>query len=104
MCGHGTIGTVTMAIENGLVKPKTPGVLRPDTPAGLVIAEYRQEGEYVEEVRITNVPAFLYAEDLTVDCPDTGRNRWTSPMAAISTLSLSLRTTIPIWRITPPAT
>jgi 4-hydroxyproline epimerase len=55
MCGHGTIGTVTMAIENGLVKPKTPGVLRPDTPAGLVI-EYRQEGEYVEEVRITNVP------------------------------------------------
>ena len=34
MCGHGTIGTVTMAIENGLVKPKTPGVLRLDTPAG----------------------------------------------------------------------
>lgn len=72
MCGHGTIGTVTMAIENGLVKPKTPGVLRLDTPAGLVIAEYRQEGDYVEEVRITNVPAFLYAEGLTVDCPDLG--------------------------------
>ena len=36
MCGHGTIGTVTMAIEHGLVKPKTPGVLRLDTPAGLV--------------------------------------------------------------------
>ena len=72
MCGHGTIGTVTMAIENGLVKPKTPGVLRLDTPAGLVIAEYRQEGEYVEEVRITNVPSFLYAEGLTVECPDLG--------------------------------
>ncbi len=72
MCGHGTIGTVTMAIENGLVRPKTPGVLRLDTPAGLVIAEYRQEGEYVEEVRITNVPSFLYAEGLTVDCPDLG--------------------------------
>ncbi len=72
MCGHGTIGTVTMAIENGLVKPKTPGVLRLDTPAGLVIAEYRQEGDYVEEVRITNVPSFLYAEGLTVDCPDLG--------------------------------
>ena len=27
MCGHGTIGTVTMAIENGLVTPATPGVL-----------------------------------------------------------------------------
>ncbi len=72
MCGHGTIGTVTMAIENGLVKPRTPGVLRLDTPAGLVIAEYRQEGEYVEEVRITNVPSFLHAEGLTVECPDLG--------------------------------
>ncbi|MDN5925942.1 MAG: 4-hydroxyproline epimerase [Hyphomicrobiales bacterium] len=73
MCGHGTIGTVTFAIENGLVKPKTPGVLRLDTPAGLVVAEYRQEGQYVEEVRITNVPAFLYAEGLEVECPALGR-------------------------------
>lgn len=72
MCGHGTIGTVTMAIEHGLVKPKTPGVLRLDTPAGLVIAEYKQVGEYVEEVRITNVPSFLYAEGLTVECPALG--------------------------------
>ena len=72
MCGHGTIGTVTMAIEHGLVKPRTPGTLRLDTPAGLVVAEYKQVGEYVEEVRITNVPSFLYAEGLTVDCPDIG--------------------------------
>src|SRR4029077_8818770 len=72
MCGHGTIGTVTMAIENGLVTPKTPGVLRLDTPAGLVVAEYKQVGEYVEEVRITNVPSFLYAEGLTVECPVLG--------------------------------
>jgi 4-hydroxyproline epimerase len=72
MCGHGTIGTVTMAIENGLVKPKIPGVLRLDTPAGLVVAEYRQEGQYIEEVRITNVPAFLYAEALEVECPVLG--------------------------------
>jgi 4-hydroxyproline epimerase len=73
MCGHGTIGTVTMAIEHGLVTPKEPGKLRLDTPAGLVLAEYRQEGQYVEEVRITNVPSFLYAEGLEVDCPDLGR-------------------------------
>jgi 4-hydroxyproline epimerase len=25
MCGHGTIGTITIAIEEGLIKPKTPG-------------------------------------------------------------------------------
>ncbi|WP_265517795.1 4-hydroxyproline epimerase [Nitratireductor luteus] len=72
MCGHGTIGTVTFAIEHGLVRPKTPGILRLDTPAGLVVAEYRQEGPHVEEVRITNVPAFLYAEALEVECPDLG--------------------------------
>ena len=28
MCGHGTIGTVTIALENGLIHPKTPGLLR----------------------------------------------------------------------------
>lgn len=72
MCGHGTIGAITFAIENGLVMPKTPGVLRLDTPAGLVVAEYRQEGGHVEEVRLTNVPSFLHAEGLTVECPDLG--------------------------------
>jgi 4-hydroxyproline epimerase len=72
MCGHGTIGTVTMAVEHGLVRPRTPGVLRLDTPAGLVVAEYRQVGEYVEEVRITNVPSFLHSQGLTVECPDLG--------------------------------
>ncbi|MCS0495183.1 4-hydroxyproline epimerase [Ancylobacter sp. MQZ15Z-1] len=72
MCGHGTIGTVTMAIEHGLVTPRVPGVLMLDTPAGVVKAEYRQEGQYVEEVRITNVPAFLYAQGLSADCPGLG--------------------------------
>ncbi|MEZ5910923.1 MAG: 4-hydroxyproline epimerase [Paracoccaceae bacterium] len=72
MCGHGTIGTVTTAIEHGLVTPKTPGILRLDTPAGLVIAEYRQEGRFVEEVRLTNVPAFLHSEGLTADVDGLG--------------------------------
>lgn len=72
MCGHGTIGTVTTAIENGLVSPKTPGILRLDTPAGLVIAEYRQEGRFVEEVRLTNVPSFLHSEGLTAEVDGLG--------------------------------
>lgn len=72
MCGHGTIGTVTIAIENGLVIPKTPGILRIDTPAGLVIAEYTQVGDYVEEVRLTNVPSFLYKQGLSVDVEGLG--------------------------------
>lgn len=72
MCGHGTIGTVTMAIENGLVAPSTPGVLWLETPAGPVKAEYRMEGDYVEEVRITNVASFLHSRDLEIDCPGLG--------------------------------
>ncbi|WP_419797020.1 MAG: 4-hydroxyproline epimerase [Terasakiella sp.] len=72
MCGHGTIGTVTMAIENGLVKPKTPGVLNLDTPAGKVVAEYNQVGEYVEEVRLTNVPSFLYKQGLSAEVDGLG--------------------------------
>ena len=72
MCGHGTIGTVTMAIENGLVMPKQPGLLRLDTPAGVVTAEYRLDGPHVEEVRITNIASFLHAEALAVDCPGLG--------------------------------
>jgi len=72
MCGHGTIGTVTTAIERGLVTPKVPGVLRLDTPAGLVIAEYRQEGQFVEEVKLTNVPAFLHSEGLTAHVDGLG--------------------------------
>lgn len=75
MCGHGTIGTVTMAIENGLVTPKEHGVLRLDTPAGVVTAQYRQEGAYVEEVRLRNVASFLHADGLAVDCPGLGALR-----------------------------
>jgi 4-hydroxyproline epimerase len=72
MCGHGTIGTVTMAIERGLVAPKTPGRLRLDTPAGVVVAEYAQRGPHVEWVRITNVPSFLYASGLEAEVPGLG--------------------------------
>ena len=72
MCGHGTIGTVTTAIEHGLVQPATPGILRLDTPAGLVVAQYRQEGRFVEEVRLTNVPSFVYKTGLTASVEGLG--------------------------------
>ncbi|GGD98467.1 putative 4-hydroxyproline 2-epimerase [Aureimonas endophytica] len=72
MCGHGTIGTVTMALENGLVTPRERGVLKLDTPAGLVTATYREENGFVEEVRLVNVPAFLHSEGLEVESPALG--------------------------------
>ncbi|MEQ8447094.1 MAG: 4-hydroxyproline epimerase [Pelagibacterium sp.] len=72
MCGHGTIGTITMAIENGLITPREPGKLSIETPAGKVDITYRQEGRFVEEVRLTNVASFLHAEGLTAEIEGFG--------------------------------
>lgn len=72
MCGHGTIGTVTMALEHGLIQPRVPGELAIDAPAGRVAIRYRQEGEYVEEVRLTNVASYLHAEGLTAEVEGLG--------------------------------
>lgn len=72
MCGHGTIGTVTIAIENGLIQPKIPGQLRLEVPAGLVLAHYTQVNGKVKSVKITNVPSFLAASAIQVECPNLG--------------------------------
>jgi len=72
MCGHGTIGTITIAIEEGLVEPKTPGKIRMETPAGLVEIEYQQTGTKVDWVKFTNVKSYLAAADLKIDCPELG--------------------------------
>jgi 4-hydroxyproline epimerase len=73
MCGHGTIGTVTIAIEEGLVTPKVKGKIRMEAPAGLVEIEYHQESSgKVSSVKLTNVGAFLYKKNLSVECPELG--------------------------------
>lgn len=72
MCGHGTIGTVTIAIENSLVNPRTPGQLVLETPAGRVVTHYTQDQGRVRSVRFTNVPSYLHAQALPVDCPELG--------------------------------
>ncbi|MCC6412779.1 MAG: 4-hydroxyproline epimerase [Saprospiraceae bacterium] len=72
MCGHGTIGTVTIMLEQGLVKPKTEGVLRLEVPAGLVLASYVMEGQKVKSVRITNVASYLHSEGIEVECSGLG--------------------------------
>ena len=72
MCGHGTIGTITIAIEEGLITPKVPGKIRMEAPAGLVEIAYKQTGTKVDWVKITNVKSYLAAEGLVVDCPDLG--------------------------------
>jgi 4-hydroxyproline epimerase len=73
MCGHGTIGTITIAIEEGLIHPKTPGFLRMEAPAGLVLVSYKQEGKKVKSVKLTNVKSYLAAESLEVETEELGK-------------------------------
>ena len=73
MCGHGTIGTVTVAIEEKLVEAKTPGLLVLDTPAGKIEASYKMDGDYVESVTLTNVTSFLHSSNLEIEVPILGR-------------------------------
>ncbi|MCG6187354.1 4-hydroxyproline epimerase [Maribellus maritimus] len=72
MCGHGTIGTVTVAIEQGLVTPKNPGELMVEVPAGLIKVEYKMNGKKVSSVKLTNVPSFIAGKDLEIDSPHLG--------------------------------
>jgi 4-hydroxyproline epimerase len=72
MCGHGTIGSMTIAIEEGLVTPKVPGKIRMEAPAGLVKIDYSQKNNKVEWVQLTNVKSYLAAENLSIECPELG--------------------------------
>jgi 4-hydroxyproline epimerase len=72
MCGHGTIGIVTFALEHGLITPRTPGRLRLEVPAGVIDVTYKVEGDKVASVKIVNVPAFLEAEGLEIEVPGFG--------------------------------
>ncbi|MEJ1222458.1 4-hydroxyproline epimerase [Sediminicola sp. 1XM1-17] len=72
MCGHGTIGTITIAIEEGLVIPKNPGRIFMEAPAGLVEIEYHQTGKKVDWVKLVNVKSYMAAENLTIRCPELG--------------------------------
>ncbi|MBP6431834.1 MAG: 4-hydroxyproline epimerase [Ferruginibacter sp.] len=72
MCGHGTIGTITIAIEEGLIKPKQQGIVKMEAPAGLVSIEYKMKEDKVSSVKLTNVASYLAATELTVDCPELG--------------------------------
>ncbi|MEJ8840858.1 4-hydroxyproline epimerase [Lacibacter sp. H375] len=72
MCGHGTIGTITIAVEEKLIVPKTPGVIRMEAPAGLVEIQYTSEKSKVKSVKLKNVPAYLHSTELIVECPELG--------------------------------
>ena len=74
MCGHGTIGTVTTALQEGLWQPKTAGQLTLEVPAGVIRIEYQQAKDgLIEAVRLFNVASYLAHEGLVIECPDLGQ-------------------------------
>lgn len=71
MCGHDTIGLVTVLVETGLVaaqEPVTRVVL--DTPAGLVETEVLVRDGRVESASFVSTPSFLLADGVAVELPD----------------------------------
>ncbi len=73
MCGHGTIGMVTFAIEHGLLRPGVPGTLTVEVPAGLLSIDYATEGEKVTSVTVRNVPSYLARSSIEIEVPELGR-------------------------------
>jgi 4-hydroxyproline epimerase len=66
MCGHGTIGSVTFALEHGLVTPREEGLVALDAPAGRVTASFVRDGAHIDSVRLFNVPSYLAVGELAV--------------------------------------
>jgi 4-hydroxyproline epimerase len=66
MCGHGTIGSVTFALEHGLVMPREEGIVALDAPAGRVTASFVRDGALIDSVRLYNVPSYLAAAEVQV--------------------------------------
>jgi 4-hydroxyproline epimerase len=66
ICGHGTIGSVTFALEHGLVTPREEGTVALDAPAGRVTATFVRNGAHIDSVRLRNVPSYLAMAEVPV--------------------------------------
>lgn len=74
MCGHGSIGAMTIAVETGMVEAVEPIThIKMEAPAGLIKGEVMVQDGRAKEVSIVNVPAFLYKSDVEIDVPDLGK-------------------------------
>src|ERR1700730_5561322 len=73
MCGHGTIGMITFAIEHGLIRPRTPGRLSVEVPAGVIGIEYATAGDKVTSVTLRNVASYIAARGVRIDVPELGQ-------------------------------
>ncbi len=71
MCGHGTIGSVTILLEKGIITPEKD-FLMIETPSGLIQAKFEMDEKKVTQVSFKNVPAFVYDTDIDIHTPRFG--------------------------------
>jgi proline racemase/trans-L-3-hydroxyproline dehydratase len=74
MCGHGSIGIATAAIELGLVRTQEPITkVKLETLAGLINCAVRVREGKADEVSLENVPSFVYESNIKLDVPKIGK-------------------------------
>ena len=81
MCGHGSIGVSTFAVESGLVTGRYDSFaeiadddidVHLDTPAGLITVTVHVRDHQVENATLTNVPAFVAMDSVTIHVDEPG--------------------------------
>ena len=73
MCGHGSIGAVTVALEMGIIEAAGPVAdLVLDSPSGLIHARAEIENGAVQGVNIRNVPSFVVEREIILEVPGYG--------------------------------
>ncbi len=74
MCGHGTIGAMTVAVETGIVEVTEPITkVVQEAPAGIIRGEVLVENSKAKTVSFQNVPSFLYKRDQELELPGYGK-------------------------------
>lgn len=71
MCGHGTIGTLTMCLTKGIIPKKE--LIYIDTPSGIIECRAFFNGDSVESIEFTNVPAFILHKEIEITLKDFGK-------------------------------
>ncbi len=74
MCGHGSIGATTVAIETEMVPIREPITeVTMEAPAGIIKGKGIVKDNKVQSVSIVNVPSFLYKRDVEIEVPEIGK-------------------------------
>lgn len=73
MCGHGTVGACSVAVETGMVEAKEPYTdITLECPVGLIHARVEVVNGKAKSVTFKNVESFLYKRDIEANVPGIG--------------------------------